>query len=89
MNKKQYSLVLLSGVVAGFVGGGVMSWSFRNPPVFAEKKVKPATSIEAQEFRLVDKDGRTGARLTMQDGKVFAEVPDLTEWRIKLLEVPK
>lgn len=85
MRNRQYWSILVLAVLGGFGGGALASRLFTVQPVFAEKKAKPAAVIEAQEFRLVDTDGKTGARLTIQNGKIFAEIPDLTEWRVKLL----
>ena len=39
--------------------------------------------IEAQEFRLLDKDGKAVARLTVQGGNILAEVPDFSGWTIR------
>jgi len=89
MNKKQWRSMLLLAMLAGFVGGMVVSWLFANQPVFAEKRFEPAKVIEAQEFRLMDRDGKTVARLTVRDGRVLAEIPELTKWAIKLSEEAK
>jgi hypothetical protein len=89
MNKKQYSMMLVLAVFAGFVGGEVASRVFTLHPAFAQKTSRPVEIIEAQEFRLVDKDGKTKARLTMRNGKLLAEIPDLTRWTIRLLEEAK
>ena len=89
MNKKQYSVMLVLAMFAGFVGGVVASRLFTLQPAFAQKTSKPVEIIEAQEFRLVDKNGRTEARLTMRDGKLLAEIPDLTKWTIRLMEEAK
>jgi hypothetical protein len=80
--------MLVLALLAGFLGGMGASRLFTRP-VFAEKKTEAAKVIEAQEFRLVDKEGRTGARLTMRDGKIVAEIPDLTQWTIKLLQLSR
>jgi hypothetical protein len=63
MSKKQYSLMLVLALVAGLVGGVVSSQFFIGKSAFAEKKAKPQKVIEAQEFRLVDKEGKTRAML--------------------------
>jgi len=63
MNKKEYSLMLVLALVAGLVGGVVSSQFFVGQPAFAEKDAKTEKVIEAEEFRLVDKDGRTRAFL--------------------------
>ncbi|MDH3559180.1 MAG: hypothetical protein OEV25_16455 [Deltaproteobacteria bacterium] len=63
MNKKQYSLMLVLALVAGLVGGVVSSQFFMGQPAFAEKKSNPMKVVESEEFRLVDKDGKTRAFL--------------------------
>ena len=63
MNKKQYSLMLVLALVAGLVGGVVSSQFLMGQPAFAEKKSKPLKVVESEEFRLVDKDGKTRAFL--------------------------
>ena len=63
MNKKQYSLMLVLALVAGLVGGVVSSQFLMGQPAFAEKKSNPVKVVESEEFRLVDKDGRTRAFL--------------------------
>ena len=67
MTKKQYSLMLILALVAGLVGGVVSSQFLVGQPAFAEKKSKPQKVIEAQEFRLVNKNGKLRAFLKMLD----------------------
>jgi hypothetical protein len=86
MKDKPYFLMLVLAILAGFVGGTLASRGFMAAPVFAQKEVNPPGVIEAEEFRLVDKDGKTAARLTMRDGNILAEIPDLTRWTIQLLK---
>jgi hypothetical protein len=69
MSKKQYSLMIVLALVAGLVGGVVSSQFLMGQPAFAEKKAKPQKVIEAQEFRLVDKDGKTRAFLGINRGQ--------------------
>ena len=69
MNKKQYSLMLVLALVAGLVGGVVSSQFLMGQPAFAEKKAKPQKAIEAEEFRLVDKNGKTRAFLGINKGQ--------------------
>lgn len=89
MNKKRCSAMLVFAMIAGFLGGAMGSRLFTHPQAFAQKKSNAIEVIEAQEFRLVDKNGKIGARLTMRGGKLLAEIPDLTQWTIKLLEEAK
>jgi hypothetical protein len=79
--------MLLLTILGGFSGGMVGSRIFTSQPVSAQEESKPAKVIEAQEFRLVDNQGKICARLTLRSGKLLAEIPDLTKWTISLLEV--
>ena len=62
---KQYSLTVLLALVAGLVGGVVSSQFYIGQPVFAQKTEQPGKVIIAEEFRLVDKNGKTCATLGM------------------------
>ena len=70
-------------MVAGFVGGAVAHRLFTPEPVCAQQKTDAGRVIEAQEFRLLDKNGKAVARLTVQGGNILAEVPDFSGWTIK------
>ena len=59
MNKKQCGLLLVLSLLAGLVGGILSSQFFLGTPALAEKKVGPQNVITAEEFRLVDKEGKT------------------------------
>jgi hypothetical protein len=90
MSKKRYSVTLvLLGMFAGFFGGAMASQVLVFQSAFAEKKSNSNEVIQAQEFRLVNRSGKTEARLTVRDGKLLAEIPDLNKWTIQLLEGPK
>ena len=86
MKQRKWWFMLFLPIVAGFVGGAVASRVFTLELALAQKKPKPIEVIEAQEFRLVNKEGKTEARLTMRNGRLFAEIPDLTKWTIQLLQ---
>jgi hypothetical protein len=58
MNKKQFGLVLVLSLLSGLVGGILTSQFFLGTPVLAEKKVGPQNVVVAEEFRLVDKEGK-------------------------------
>ena len=58
MNKKQFGLLLVLSLLAGLVGGILTSQFFLGTPVFAQKKVGPHNVVTAEEFRLVDKEGK-------------------------------
>ena len=57
MTKKQYSLILLLPLLAGFVGGTLASLFLIGQPAFADKTVESKKMVVAEEFRLVDKKG--------------------------------
>ena len=67
MSKKQYSLIVVLAFLGGLVGGVVSSQLLLGQPAHAEKKVKLPQAIEAEEFRVVDKDGRKRAQLMLTD----------------------
>ena len=58
MNKKQFGLLLVLSLLAGLVGGILASQFFLSTPVFAQKKIAPQNVVTAEEFRMVDKQGR-------------------------------
>ena len=57
MTKKQYSLVLLSALLAGLVGGTLTSQFLTGQPAFAGKMAESRKMVVAEEFRLVNKKG--------------------------------
>lgn len=67
MNRKEYVLMLTLAVLAGLVGGVVSSRFFMGEPVFAQKTPQHPKVISAEEFRLVDKDGKERAKLGLVD----------------------
>lgn len=58
MNTKQYVLMLVLAMIAGLVGGVVSSWLFIGVPVFAQKIPRPAKTVRAEKFVVVNKDGQ-------------------------------
>jgi hypothetical protein len=58
MNKRIYSLIILLSLTAGLAGGLLASHFFVTPPVMAAKMSEGQKVIEAEEFRLIDKEGR-------------------------------
>ena len=58
MNKKQFGLQLALSLLAGLVGGILTSQFFLGTPALAEKKLDPQNVVTAEEFRLVDKEGK-------------------------------
>lgn len=89
MNNKHYWSMLALAIISGFVGGAVASRVFTYQEAFAQKKSSPIEVIEAQEFRLVDENGKTRARVSMQDGKVLTEIPQMNKMTIKFLKEAK
>jgi len=67
---KQYSLTVLLALVAGLMGGIASTHFLMGQPVFAEKKEQPREVIIAEEFRLVDKNGKTCATLGMRRNSI-------------------
>jgi hypothetical protein len=67
MGKKQYSFIVVLAFVGGLVGGVVSNQLLLNQPAHAEKKAQPSKVIEAQEFRVVDQDGRKRAQLMLTE----------------------
>ena len=58
MNKKQCGLLLVLSLLAGLMGGMITSQFFVGTPVLAENKVGSQNVVIAEEFRLVDKEGK-------------------------------
>jgi len=57
MNQKQFLLTLLVAVMSGFLGGALSVWFLMPQSVLAQDE--PQKVIEAEEFRVVDEDGKT------------------------------
>ena len=57
MNRKEYGLTVLCGLLAGFLGGITAFGFFVGGPAFAEKVTNAKKIVIAEEFRLVDKEG--------------------------------
>lgn len=58
MNRRIYSLILVLALTAGICGGILASYFFAATPVLAEKPLEPEKIVAAEEFRLLDKEGR-------------------------------
>jgi hypothetical protein len=72
MKRGQHILMVLLALVAGLIGGFVSSHLIQ--PVLAEKQAKPHEVVVAEEFRLVDKDGKvigTLSKTEYTDGPVL------------------
>ena len=59
MKKKQPLFIILLAVLAGFAGGFISNQFFQTQPAFAEKASSHPKVVIAEEFRVVDKDGKT------------------------------
>lgn len=75
MSKTQYLSLLLAAIISGLIGGAGFSW------FSAEQKVSAQTDspavITAQEFRLVDKDGKLRAIFSDDPTVSKGETPSL------------
>jgi len=63
MGRKQYSLIVLLALLAGFIGGVISSQIFVGRPLFTQKEAKPQKVVVAEKFRLVDQTGMVRAAL--------------------------
>jgi len=61
MNQKQFLLTLFVAIISAFLGGTLGVWFLMPPSVLAQGEVPKV--IEAQEFRVVDDEGRMRAKL--------------------------
>ena len=68
MDRKIYSLILLLSLIGGLAGGILASHFFVTAPVLAAKIVEVQKIVAAEEFRLVDKEGRVLSTLGMYAG---------------------
>ena len=65
MAKQADRLMLMWSFLAGAAGGAVVTFLLLGTPVVAEEAAKPSANVmSAEEFRLVDKDGKARAVLT-------------------------
>ena len=91
MSKKQYSFIVVLAFVGGLVGGVVSNQLLLSQPAHAEKKAQPSKVIEAEEFRVVDKDGRKRAQLMLTEldspALIFSDENELIRLQMQL--VPK
>ena len=74
MNKKQYLSLLFATIISGLAGGAGFSWLFSGQPASAQNNA--STVVTAQEFRLVDANGKL--RAILSDNPMFGgETPSL------------
>ena len=86
MSRRACWFCVVMAMLAGFMGGTVADRLSTPEPVFAQQETQVGKVIEAQEFRLLDKDGKAVARLTVQGGGILAEIPDFSGWTIRFLK---
>ena len=84
--KQQYSVLLGIALLAGSIGGLLSNYFGTPPPVLAQQDPSAPRRITAEEFRVVDSQGRTRARLGLsRNGKVHLQLYDENEtMRIQL-----
>lgn len=68
MDKKQFCLFLIVALFGGLIGGFLSGKVFTDNMAFAQGDKKPKI-IEANEFRVIDQDGKTHATLGMKIGR--------------------
>jgi hypothetical protein len=68
MDRKIYSLILLLSLIGGLAGGILANHFFVTAPVLAAKTVEVQKIVAAEEFHLVDKQGRVLSTLGMYAG---------------------
>lgn len=62
MSKREYGIVIVVAAAAGLVGGGISGRLFTVGSVFAQETSRRFQVIEAEEFRLVERDGKPCGR---------------------------
>jgi hypothetical protein len=58
MKNKQSLFIILLATLAGFAGGLISDQVFQTKPAFAKKALSHRKIVIAEEFRVVDKDGK-------------------------------
>lgn len=58
MKNKQPLFIILLAAFAGFAGGFISSQIFQTKPAFAEKGLSHQKVVTAEEFRVIDQDGK-------------------------------
>ncbi|MBI5015244.1 MAG: hypothetical protein HZB55_07100 [Deltaproteobacteria bacterium] len=67
MSNRQFSALLVTTAVAGFLGGAVSSRTFSAREADAAKAPAAPKSVTAQEYRLLDPSGNTQVRIGFND----------------------
>lgn len=85
MKNFKYLLLVALTVVSGFTGGIVSNWLFEKQVIAQETEGRKI--IEAQEFRIIDKDGKMRIRLSeVNDGSGIYIFDKNGQKRITLME---
>lgn len=66
MRSKQFSLLIILAIIAGFPGGAFSAKIFNEKPALAQNANLQGNIIEAGAFRLIDSERRTRATLKMR-----------------------
>jgi hypothetical protein len=69
MRRTKLSFVIILALLAGLVGGVLLSQTETGKTVLAREGFQPEQYVSAKEFRLVDENGRTLAVLGGHPGK--------------------
>ena len=78
MGRKQYSVMtVMLALLASFVGGVVSNLFHIGQPVFAEKTSKPQKFIAAEEFRVVDEEGKIRCEINFSGLTFFDDNGDV------------
>ena len=73
MKKKQQWMVVLMAALAGFIGGLASNQIVQTPYAFADKNFSNQKVVTAEEFQVVDHDGKIVGRFG-----TFADLPELS-----------
>jgi hypothetical protein len=73
MKSKQQLTVILMAAVAGFIGGLISNQIVQSQAAFAEKGFAPQKVVVAEEFQVVDQDGKIVGRFGTS-----GDLPDLS-----------
>ena len=65
MKRRQYLLLVALTVIAGLIGGAVSSWILMAKTAGVQETQKHEKVVTAEEFRVIDEEGKTRAMLAM------------------------
>jgi hypothetical protein len=80
MNQKQFLMVIISVIIASFLGGAFVQFIFHSPEVIAKERVTspPGTVIKANKILLINPKGQVRASLSLENPGLKDERPALT-----------